>query len=596
MPAQSPVSDITELILSLSIKVNKKPLPDAFAIVSAHIFHEINRISYAEIVIAGDTIESSTHPVTDGDDLNPGNEIEIFAGFGSKSELSVFKGVIVKHGIDVSPTSMITLNVTCKHKAISMTFNKTEAEHAAQTDSDIISAIIGSYNLVSSVDATTPLQENMFQKQATDWDFILSRAEFFGFLVTMDGNAINVGKPKLTASPVLRLAIGDSIQAFNAELNAEKQVPGLDASAWDIKTQTLIKETAEEPGMNDQGNVLAKALSGKLSQKKSSLISAAPMSSEELKAWATGNLLRIRLSALKGQVTFIGSALVKTGDIIELEGVGAKFNGKAFVSSVNHILEQGKWKTKVKFGLDTKYMYEKNDFSYPAAGGRLPAISGLHVATVQKIFDDPESNYRVLVNIPSNAGTQTGFWARLCGLYATSGAGAFFFPEVGDEVIIGFLDNDPRFPVIVGSVYSSKLKSPVEPAENNYMKSLITKAQLKINFDDENKIITISTPGNNTIAIDDKEKTIELKDQNKNSVKLSPSGVDITSDKDVTISAQNITLSAKAAIKLSAKADVNIEGLNVKLTAKAALAAKGAQAELIGSAQTTIKGAMVMIN
>ena len=48
---------------------------------------------------------------------------------------------------------------------------------------------------------------------------------------------------------------------------------------------------------------------------------------------------------------------------------------------------------------------------------------------------------------------------------------------------------------------------------------------------------------------------------------------------------------------ITSKADVKIDGLNVNCEAKVGLVAKGAaSAELSASGQTTVKGAMVMIN
>ncbi|WP_459613983.1 phage baseplate assembly protein V [Dickeya oryzae] len=56
-----------------------------------------------------------------------------------------------------------------------------------------------------------------------------------------------------------------------------------------------------------------------------------------------------------------------------------------------------------------------------------------------------------------------GLWARLASYYASSGIGAQFMPEVGDEVILGYFNNNPSDPVILGSLYSSKNPPPVTP-------------------------------------------------------------------------------------------------------------------------------------
>ena len=48
---------------------------------------------------------------------------------------------------------------------------------------------------------------------------------------------------------------------------------------------------------------------------------------------------------------------------------------------------------------------------------------------------------------------------------------------------------------------------------------------------------------------------------------------------------------------ITAKSDVSVEGMNVKVNAKVGATVKGnANAELSASGQTTVKGAIVMIN
>jgi hypothetical protein len=110
--------------------------------------------------------------------------------------------------------------------------------------------------------------------------------------------------------------------------------------------------------------------------------------------------------------------------------------------------------------------------------------------------------------------------------------------------------------------------------------------------------LTLSTPGKNTITLDDKGKSIVLADQNKNTITLNASGITISSDKDINLKAKGgINLTATSKINLSATQDLVASGMNVNLTAKTAFKAKGnASAEVSASGQTTIKGGLVNIN
>ena len=75
-------------------------------------------------------------------------------------------------------------------------------------------------------------------------------------------------------------------------------------------------------------------------------------------------------------------------------------------------------------------------------------------------------------------------------------------------------------------------------------------------------------------------------------------GIALDSPKDIKINAKGkISIAAMGSIETRSKADVTVEGLKIDNNAKTSFCAKGsASAELSASGQTTVKGAMVMIN
>ncbi len=605
MPAQSPTANITDATLRFTVTSEGNAVQEKYGVVSVSISHEINKISYAEIVFVegsgdiGEGGDGGSFPSSEGSDLVPGNTIAITAGYGEDTEQSVFKGVIVKQALRISSNKLFQVVVTCKHEAVKMTLNQKEAEFSESTDSDVITKIVGTYGLSATVDSTSAQQEVLFQKTATDWDFILGRAAFNGYITIVDDDGIKIGKPKFSNEAVLSVGYGEGLISFDAELNAEKQPTAIEAAAWDPQTLALITSSAAEPSLNEHGNLTAKSFSGKLSQSDLKLISSAPMAQADLKSWADSTLLRLRMNAMRGTVSFIGSALAKPGTLLELKGVGERFNGSAYIVAVKHTMEEGLWTTTVRFGAPDKPIFEKEQFSYTPANGQMPAIQGLQLATVAKISEDPSSQYRIQVKPASNASDQKGIWARLASYYATSGAGSVFCPEVGDEVVVGFLESDPRYPVVLGSLFSKSKVPPVTQAdEKNNVKALYTRSKLQLNFDDDKKIIKITTPGNNTITLSDDGKSIEIKDQNNNSVKLDDSGITLDSPKDITLKATgNINLKATGKVSMEATQDMELKGMNINQTAQMGFTAKGtATAEVSASGQTVIKGGIVMIN
>ena len=193
---------------------------------------------------------------------------------------------------------------------------------------------------------------------------------------------------------------------------------------------------------------------------------------------------------------------------------------------------------------------------------------------------------------------QEGVWARLGTPYASNGVGGLFYPEVNDEVVLGFFNGDPSSPVILGSLYSSKNQVPQKLEQKNNIKQLLTREKLSVLFDEKDKIITVMTPGERKITLDDKGKKISLEDSKGNKVELSDSGIKLDSPKDIVVSTKGkFNVDAKGGIILKSATDLKGEGLNVEFKAKVGLKAQGtATAELSASGQTVVKGAMVMIN
>lgn len=602
MSSATPISDVNDLLVTVNISVNGSTIPEVLEVESVHIQHAINKISYAEITIIGDDdYADNNFSTTDGTQFDPGSPIQISAGYGGASDNVLFKGTIITTGIELGSDSFIRTKIVCKHDAVRLTFNRADAMFTSKTDSQIITAILGNYSGIStSVSSTSNVLEYVFQKMATDWDFVLSRALFNGFVITMDGDALTIAAPKFSGTELLTISLAESsVYSLEATVTAEKQPSGVKTYAWDTKTQALINASGKDPSLNSQGNLSAKKLSGTLSQQALTYTSLTPMAKEELQTWADSTLLQHRMSSLKGNVTFIGNGLVKTGALIKLDEIGKKFTGSAYVSSVTHTIEDGTWKTTAGFGLDYKPVYEQNNFSYPVAMGQMPAIFGLQIATVKKLSADPQSIFRIQVAIPSAADKTGLVWARYANFYASNGVGSFFMPEVGDEVVIGFIDGDPRYPVVLGSLYSNAQKSPVTANDDkNTIKSLTTKSKMVLEFDDDKKNITIKTPGGNSIVISDADKAITIKDQNSNSIKMSSGGIDISSNSNINIKAGgNISIKATGNADINATGNASVKGINVTAEAQVGFTGKGnATAELSASGQTTVKGAIVMIN
>jgi phage baseplate assembly protein V len=76
--------------------------------------------------------------------------------------------------------------------------------------------------------------------------------------------------------------------------------------------------------------------------------------------------------------------------------------------------------------------------------------------------NDPGKEGRIKIKMPWFDPLMETEWCRVRQFYAGNGYGAFFIPNVGDEVLIAFIQGDMRQPIILGGLYNGVDKPPSE--------------------------------------------------------------------------------------------------------------------------------------
>ena len=597
MTPPSPAAKATG-VLTVAITSNGTPIAADIQVIAIETWNRVNEIPRARLVISDGSMADGAFPVSEGPTFVPGREIQIDAGYDGTVD-TIFKGIVVRHRIDIGASGSSALVVDLADKALALTVSRNMASFVDKTDSDVMSDVIGAAGLTADVEATTVRHKSFVQFGASDWDTLRYRAEMNGLLVSADAGTVKVKAPDTSGSAVLQITYGVDLVEFHAELDAVSQLSdgAITSYAWDPSTQALLTGTASSVTVPEAGNLSASTLANVLGVRTFDQRTAASLSADDLAAWSSARLLRAKLARLRGRVRFLGSALAKVGSVLSLSGVGARFNGDVFISGVQHAIRNGQWLTTVRFGLAPDPFADQPSAAGPSAAGQLAPARGLHTGVVTRTHEDPDGQFRVQVQLPL-VGDEAKMWARLNTWYATSSAGAFFYPEVGDEVIVGFMNEDPRFPVVLGSVYSSKSSPPRTPDDENTSKALVTKSKLELSFDDTDKTIVLQTPGKHVVTLTDKDRTITIVDSAGNSITLSNDGVTIESKSNLTLKATgDISLEATGNLKMKATANAGLEGLQVDVKAKTAASVQGqASAELKSSGVLTVQGTLVKIN
>lgn len=182
---------------------------------------------------------------------------------------------------------------------------------------------------------------------------------------------------------------------------------------------------------------------------------------------------------------------------------------------------------------------------------------------------DPEDMHRVKVSFPwLNSGEESN-WARVAAAMAGNGRGAYFLPEVGDEVLVAFEHGSADHPFVIGALWNGRDAAPESNAdgENNH-RTLHSRSGHVVRLNDKagsETIEIIDKTGSQKVVIDSAANTISIEAQGDISItsssgKLSMSAVGIELD-----SKAGVKVKAAASMDLEANAVVTVTGAMIKL-------------------------------
>lgn len=560
-------------LVSIKIKVDGNEI-DHCVLISVETTKKINIVPKARLRLQqGDVLASGTFPTDEEDYFKPGKEIELEIGFHQET-VSIFKGIITKtENSTPSQDSVIELSIECQDKAFRMTAPPKNRHFRNVTDKDIAETIAQENQISETQIADTNIShEEITQNNQSDWDFVVSRLDSIGFYCCVSDNVF-VSKVLPRDLPdsddMTTFVYGENIFKIQTDTDARTQPQDVNVRTWNPASQSVQLTSSDGNAVTGQGgNIDTNTLSTAAGSHTLDITHSGTMTQQEQQALTDARKLKSHLSKIRGNFKTFGNTLVKVGDVIKLLRIGSRFDGNHLVSEVTQNYENGCWETEIHFGLASEQFFSETinpHQPHATATGALPSVQGLQIGIVTQI--DGDSEHRVKVRLPLVNDSDEGIWARISTLDAGNGRGTFFRPEPNDEVILAFINNDIRNPVILGMLHSSALPPPITPAAANNEKGYISRdGGIKMIFDDGATAFKVETQAGKKLTISDQDQQVQIEDETGNKITFATSGVTLES-------ATNLTIKAGATLSL--------EGIN--LTIK-------------GSGMVEINGSLVKIN
>jgi Rhs element Vgr protein len=572
---------LPEFVLKLGGAEAAPTLRDDVLRIEVH--EEVGRLARAEVLLSNWREGEAAVKHSDTAALGPGVAVEIQLGTDAATE-PVFHGVITGLLGHFAPGRQPTLTVDCRCRGALLAAARRSRVFEDATDADAASAIAADYGLTPDVGSGGPAHPVLVQHDTTDWDFLRARAEALGWVLYLRGETLAFRPPAASEEPVAELEWGETLLELEMGQHLGPRCAQVTAASWDPETLEVVETTvgaddgAFAPGGRPSVGDALDAAAWPLRDTR--LAHAGVLAGDELEAWARAEVNRGALRHIAGRGRAAGNPSIRIDRSLRLQKLGERYSGAHYVTAVRHVLAPGVFHTEFQLGQPP---------SVRAAASPLNALGAALVPATVEDIDDPNGWGRVRVRLPWLHPDIPGVWARLALPAAGDSRGFYFIPEVGDEVVVGFV-GDTRFPVVVGSLWNGSHAPPVSlDAATNAVRALVSRAGHRLTFDDSDgaALVKVETAAGQAVLLDDSSgsEAVVLSDKTGNKLTLDSTGIVLTaaSGKDVSIQASG------GKVKIEAS---QIEGTSTgpaKIQSSAAL-------DLQASATLGITGALVKIN
>jgi phage protein D len=331
---------------NLNILINGAPLASqAMAattdLISATVVEDVDTLSMFTLEFVNWDLLRGEVTWVDHSLFSVGNEVEIqMSDEGAAKTVMVgeITGLEPEFSLDDVPTFTVR-GYDRRHRL--MRGHQTRS-YVKIKDSEIARQIAREAGLTAQVEDTKVTLEYVLQHNQTDLEFLQSRAQRIGYEVFVEHKKLHFRSPKISQAKALTLRQGDSLLSFAPRLSTMDQVGQVEVRGWDIKQKKAIvgKASTGQESSRMGGNTSAAAAVNRAFGKASNPRVAFPVSSQaEADQMALGQFKEMGLVFISGEGQCRGNPDLRAGIAIEILGIGKRFSGLYYVSSVTHTYE-----------------------------------------------------------------------------------------------------------------------------------------------------------------------------------------------------------------------------------------------------------------
>ncbi|MFI6567432.1 phage baseplate assembly protein V [Streptomyces sp. NPDC050534] len=545
-------------------------------VVELDVSEEVGRHGRLTLIVQNWDADSRSVRHSDDGPFVPGTAIAVSLGYHSQLA-TVFDGVIASLTTHFPRDGRPVLRVEGRSKSILLEHPPRSRQLADVSDADVAAAVGADYSL--STDAADGITKPfVVSDRISDWELLKHRAGELGWVTYVRGDTLVLRPPAQKVQPI-QVEHGRHLVELHLTQDLTHAISSAVGVAWDpaaldaAESEQSAASAGVDIGDRTAHDTAADDSGWPLRDERAE--SPAVVASDEADARAVATQRNAALAHYFGSGVVQGNPALRCDGWVSIAGVGKRMSGPHYVTAVRHRLSADGYLTEFQVGSPPALL--------PPSRTR---DRGLALGVVEAL-DDPQSLNRVKVRLSWRADAGDGVWARPANLDAGDGYGAVLVPNVGQEVLVGFVDGDPATPVVLGSLYNGTQQPPVVvDADTNAVRALMTPDGHALHLEDGDSAAAklLSGKGHSLVLNDKGSEVVITHADSGNAIRLSADGIELTA--------------AQGDIKLSSSAGtITLDSLKLQAKASGPSAIESsATFELKASGSLGLKGSLVTIN
>ena len=422
------------------------------------------------------------------------------------------------------------------------------------------------------------------QYEETHYNFLARVAETYGEQFFYDGEKLHFGKLPTPEAPI-KLMFGKNVDEIDIQIRTQH----INRSFYGYNSGDDKALTSKETPIEHKSSLAKDAFEISKNTFKTASLQVAPMKAltgsdiQTAQKSTVGSIAtQVFITSGKTSVPFLYPGCVVEMEMYDSINKEANYLTKLMITEIRHTLDSiGNYVGIFEaIAADTGFL--------PRPVFKTP-IAEPQTATV---VDNKDSKGRVQVRFDWQQGSTE--WIRVMTPDAggsekvSKNRGFVAIPEIGDQVMVGFIHNHPDRPYVMGSLFHGKVGGG--GGSGNNMKSLSSKSGHTIELNDGGGITIKDKTGNNLITLDGTNK-ITIGAIDNITLGTGDSSISLSQDGAIVIQGKNIFVVGTDSIsnKIGESNSIDIVPDNIKVASKN-INLLGGETSSVSAKKTTIEG------